>query len=119
MIHGTKRDIFEDLLRHSLGVTRVLLGQNGNQKLFDKQVAADYADWKARYDVAPSETAMAPKAVIRFIKECKDNHYQIRNVLSVDDLSDDVSFEVDDWIYCHSDDFARAWIAYPNVEVHG
>lgn len=123
MIHETKQGIFDDLLRHSLGVTRVLLGQNGNQDLFDRQVAMDFADWKARYDAAPAEAVKVPKAIIELIKLLKVHGDDLTDAVDVDYLVAAyhtawiTACDNANWIDANGDTFAAAWLTYPNVEV--
>ena len=73
-------------------------------------------------DDCTTKTVSAPQCVLTDIADFKSHCYSL--IMKITEADSDVSEygqaganPSDLWIYAHQDDFARAWLAWPNVEV--
>ena len=90
----TKTDVFEELADDY----NSLLG------------AGDCGGYRARYAAAPSKVVKVPPIIWNYIDRIKraDEAAVIHNAPDV---------QAENWVIDHGDQFAAAWLAYPNIEV--
>lgn len=118
----TKTDVAETVLSQLLKASIDAYGPDD-----DGVVAATIQEWRARYAAAPAEVVKVPKIVYDYIDRIKREDetavihtnmwYLMADVahhLNQDNAPD---VQAENWIIDHGDQFATAWLAWPNVEV--
>lgn len=99
MSNETKRDVFEDALR-----ALEEFGEEGSSW----EMA--YDDLSARYAAAfPDNLPVIPKEIGEYIKRQKQGSTLRSAIIAATDFHA-VDDEEADWIFYHSDTFARAWL---------
>lgn len=77
----TKQQVFDDLLRHSLGLTHTMLDQVGNVDLCEDMEASDQTYWHDRYTNAainsePTTLTTNQMVFYRYLLEAYQDHNQ-------------------------------------------
>lgn len=109
----TRMDVFEDLLQEFCSEMR-LSADDYDHVLRIARVSA--REWRARYAAAPAEVVKVAKELFQWLQIAKE----LSNRGLIDAFQrtlQSVSTDYYRWLINNQDTFARAYLAWPNVEV--
>ena len=106
MSNETKRDVFEDLVEELANAYIALDGEGIGHELTNEDKQAYLKD----YDAAlPDDLPVIPKEIGEYIERQKQGSTLRSAIIAATDFHA-VDDEEADWIFYHSDTFARAWV---------
>lgn len=104
----TKTDVFNLVLTDMTDATE-----------FDPHPATEY--WRSRYAAAPADEVKVPRDVNEYIKWGKEYSLPLYMMMSFKFIRsqkfEKLTDAVESWIIDYSEQFASAWLAWPNMEV--